>query len=90
MQVCHSGPNAEADLGKVRAPGRPIVDIIAAKPYIAQQSMLGAMEPKEVSRYWKTEFFAGSSRDYLDSFRQGALGVTTPCHSRSSSTWPGR
>ena len=78
MQVCHSGGNPAADLAAVRAVRPPIVDLITEKPYTAQQSMLDAMEPKGLHRYWKTEFLPGLSSDYLDSFRDGALEVTSP------------
>ena len=50
IQVCHSGPNAEADLAPVRALGNPIVDLVTPKPYAAVQSMLNAMEPKWLHR----------------------------------------
>jgi FAD/FMN-containing dehydrogenase len=78
IQVCHSGANAEADLAAVRALGNPIVDLITPKPYVAMQSMLNAMEPKWLHRYWKTEFLAGLSSEFLDVFRDGALQVTSP------------
>lgn len=79
LQVCHSGQNPEADLAELRAAlGEPIFDVVAAKPYVAQQSMLDAMEPKGVHRYWKTEFLPSLSSESLEAFRQGALGVTTP------------
>ncbi len=78
MQVCHSGGNAEADLAAVRALGDPIVDVITERPYAAQQSMLDAMEPKALHRYWKTEFLPGLSREFLDTFGDGALRVTSP------------
>jgi FAD/FMN-containing dehydrogenase len=78
IQVCHSGANPAADLAALRALGEPILDTITAKPYTAQQSMLDAMEPKGVHRYWKTEFVPGLSSGYLDTFLAGALKVTTP------------
>jgi FAD/FMN-containing dehydrogenase len=78
MQVCHSGGNAEADLAAVRAIGHPVVDLITERPYVGQQSMLDAMEPKALHRYWKTEFLPGLSVDFLDAFRDGALSVTSP------------
>jgi hypothetical protein len=62
IQVCHSGANADADLAPVRALGNPIVDLVTPKPYVAMQSMLNAMEPKWLHRYWKAEFFPGLSR----------------------------
>ncbi len=78
MQVCHSGPNPQADLAPIRALGQPIVDLIAEKPYTAQQSMLDAMEPKRLHRYWKTEFLPGLSSEFLDTFRDSALKATSP------------
>jgi FAD/FMN-containing dehydrogenase len=78
IQVCHSGPNAEADLAPVRALGNPIVDLVTPKPYVALQSMLNVMEPKWLHRYWKAEFLPGLSSDFLDAFRSSALRVTSP------------
>jgi FAD/FMN-containing dehydrogenase len=78
IQVCHSGANPEADLAAVRALGDPIVDLTAPMPYAALQSMLNAMEPKWLHRYWKTEFLPGLSSEFLDVFRDGALQVTSP------------
>jgi FAD/FMN-containing dehydrogenase len=78
IQVCHSGANAEADLAAVRALGDPIVDLIGPKPYVAVQSMLNAMEPKWLHRYWKAEFLPGLSSEFLDAFRSSALRVTSP------------
>ena len=78
IQVCHSGANAEADLAPVRALGNPIVDLVTPKPYTAMQSMLNAMEPKWLHRYWKAEFLPGLSSGFLDAFRSSALRVTSP------------
>ena len=78
MIVCHSGADAEADLAAVRALGDPIVNLITEKPYAAQQSMLDAMEPKGLHRYWKTEFLPGLPPEFLDTFRDGGLKVTSP------------
>jgi FAD/FMN-containing dehydrogenase len=78
IQVCHSGANAEADLAAVRALGDPIVDLVGPKPYAAVQSMLNAMEPKWLHRYWKTWFLPGLSSEFLDAFRDNALSVTSP------------
>jgi FAD/FMN-containing dehydrogenase len=78
IQVCHSGADAEADLAPVRALGNPIVDLLGPKPYVAVQSMLNAMEPKWLHRYWKAEFLPGLSSEFLDAFRGHALRVTSP------------
>ena len=78
IQVCHSGAEAEADFAAIRAIGDPIVDLVTEKPYTAQQSMLDAMEPKRLHRYWKAEYLPGLSSEFLDNFRDGALKVTSP------------
>ncbi|HEX6208161.1 MAG TPA: FAD-binding oxidoreductase [Actinomycetota bacterium] len=76
--VCYSGGNAESDLAPVRDLGDPVADLITEKPYVEQQSMVDALEPKGLSRYWKTEYLAGIDDEYLDVFREGALDVTSP------------
>jgi FAD/FMN-containing dehydrogenase len=78
MILCHSGTNADADLAPVRALGNPIVDLVGPKPYTALQSMLNALEPKWLHRYWKAEFFPGLSSGFLDAFREHALRATSP------------
>jgi FAD/FMN-containing dehydrogenase len=76
--VCHTGRDAAGDLAALRALGEPLADVIAEKPYTAQQSMLDPMEPKGPHRYWKTEFLPGLSEAYLDAFLEGALRATSP------------
>ncbi|MGI8685902.1 MAG: FAD-binding oxidoreductase [Acidimicrobiales bacterium] len=78
MVVCHSGEDAAADLVRIRALPTPIADLITEKPYVAQQSMLDATQPKGVHYYWKTEFVPGLSNEFLQAFRDGALRVTSP------------
>jgi hypothetical protein len=78
MIVCHSGANAEADLAPVRALRDPIIDLVSQRPYAAQQSMMDAMDPKGLHQYWKAEYLPGLSSEYLDTFRDGAVKVTSP------------
>lgn len=78
LLVCHSGPTAEADLAPLRALGEPIFNLIGEKPYVAQQSMLDDMEPKGLHQYWKAEFLPDLPGEYLDTFRDAALGVASP------------
>ena len=88
IQVCHSGAERRRRPGRVRALGDPIVDLVSPKPYTAMQSMLDAMEPKWLHRYWKAEFFPGLSSEFLDAFRERcaagdlaavAVGHLPPC-----------
>ena len=40
--------------------------------------MLDGMEPKGHHHYWKTEYLAGLTNEFLDTFRDSALKVTSP------------
>ncbi len=78
LLVCHSGVDAETDLAPLRALGDPIADLVTVKPYADQQSMFDGMEPKGNHYYWKTEYLAELSNEFLDTFRESALKVTSP------------
>ncbi len=78
MVVCHSGADPQRDLAPVRALGDPIVDLITEKPYLAQQSMLDATQPKGRHYYWKMEYVGGLSDGFRGTFRGAALKVTSP------------
>ena len=78
MVVCYSGSDAATDLAPIRAIGDPIVDLITEKPYVAQQSMLDATQPKGVHYYWRTEFVPELSAGFQENFRSAALKVTSP------------
>ncbi len=78
MVVCYSGADAATALAPIHALGEPIVDLITEKPYVAQQSMLDATQPKGAHYYWKTEFVPELSDEYQDTFRAAALRVTSP------------
>jgi FAD/FMN-containing dehydrogenase len=76
--VCHSGADAHADLAPLRALGDPIVDLVAERPYVEQQSLLDGSEPKGLHYYWKAEFVPRLSDGFLTAFREGAQRVTSP------------
>ena len=78
MVVCYSGADATTDLAPIRALGNPIVDLITEKPYVAQQSMLDANQPKGVHYYWKSEFLPALSEEFFERYHASALKVTSP------------
>jgi FAD/FMN-containing dehydrogenase len=78
LLVCHSGANADGDLVAVRSLSDPIADLVTERPYTDQQSLLDAMEPKGNRYYWKTEYLAGLTNEFLETFRDNALQVTSP------------
>jgi FAD/FMN-containing dehydrogenase len=78
MLICHSGPDPQADLAPLRALGDPVVDLIAERPYVEQQSLLDDTEPNGMHYYWKTEFVPELSQGFLEAYREHALGMTPP------------
>lgn len=78
MLVCHTGPHPEADLAPLRALREPVFDLIGEKPYVVQQTIFDAMEPKGLHQYWKSEFLPGLPSEYLPTFRDAALKVASP------------
>jgi FAD/FMN-containing dehydrogenase len=78
LVVCYSGDDPAAALSPIRAIGEPIANTIQPLPYTKLQSMLNAMEPKGLHRYWKTEFLPGLTGEFLQAFREGALAVSSP------------
>jgi FAD/FMN-containing dehydrogenase len=78
LLVCHTGADAESDLAPVRALGDPIADLVTEKLYADQQRMFDGMEPKGNRYYWKTEYLAGLSDEFLDTFRESASNVPSP------------
>jgi FAD/FMN-containing dehydrogenase len=56
--VCHSGQLADGEklVAPIKAFGKPVGDIIQRRPYISQQSILDATQPKGRRYYWKGEY----------------------------------
>jgi FAD/FMN-containing dehydrogenase len=76
--ACHSGADAKGDLAPVRGLGDPIADLVTEKPYADQQSMMDGNEPKGHHHYWKTEYLAEMTNEFLAIFRDSASTVTSP------------
>ena len=78
--ACHSGDPAQAleDLAPIKGLGHPIADLIVPKTYVEQQSMLDATQPKGANYYWKTEFVAELSDDFLPVFVDIGSAIESP------------
>jgi FAD/FMN-containing dehydrogenase len=59
--VCHSGPieRAEKEVARIKAFGSPVGDVVQRRPYVSQQALLDATQPKGRRYYWKSEYLAG-------------------------------
>ncbi len=56
--VCYSGRLADGEklIAPIKAFGSPVGDIIQKRPYVSQQSLLDATQPKGRRYYWKSEY----------------------------------
>jgi hypothetical protein len=82
MLLCHSGADPAADLAVVRALSDPI--LVTPKPYVAMQSMLNALEPKGLHRYWKSEFLPGVTSGFYGMAQRCTCGRLGPKTRRPS------
>jgi FAD binding domain/Berberine and berberine like len=67
MPVCYSGDLGRVDevLAPIRALGAPVFDLLAEQPYTQVQSYLDDSEPEGNHYYWKTEYLAELSDEFL-------------------------
>jgi hypothetical protein len=67
MVVCYSGDLARTSevLAPIHALGEPVVNLLGDRPYVEQQSLLDATEPKGNHYYWKTEYARSLSDELL-------------------------
>jgi hypothetical protein len=82
MVVCHSGSpeQAQADLAPIKSHGNPLADLIQVKPYVAQQSMLDATQPKGMHYYWKSEFLSELSDDLFETYNAQFVELKAPAN----------
>ena len=59
--VCYSGSLADGEklLAPIKAFGAPVGDIVQKRPYVSQQALLDATQPKGRRYYWKSEYLRG-------------------------------
>ncbi|WP_224269370.1 FAD-binding oxidoreductase [Haloprofundus salinisoli] len=80
MAVCYSGDLDDVDemFAPIRALGTPVIDQLRARPYAELQSSLDATQPKGNHYYWKTEFAAELSDEFLSTLRELAAECPIP------------
>jgi FAD/FMN-containing dehydrogenase len=78
----HTGSSqaAEADLAPLRALGNPIADLIMAKDYAVQQTLLDATMPKGNHYYWKSEFLGALSDELIDTYHAQFVDQKAPAN----------
>jgi len=80
LLACHTGDLADAEkrLAPIKAFGKPVGDILQRRPYVTQQSLLDATQPRGRRYYWKSEYLPGITGDLLAKVREHAARITSP------------
>ncbi len=80
LLACHTGDPADAEkrLAPIKAFGTPVGDILQRRPYVTQQSLLDATQPRGRRYYWKSEYLPGIASDLLAKVREHATRITSP------------
>ena len=78
--VCDTGPLEEAKkrVARIKAFRSPLGDIVQPRPYVSQQSLLDATQPKGRRYYWKSEYLPGLEPDLLAGYMAEASRVVSP------------
>jgi FAD/FMN-containing dehydrogenase len=78
--ACHTGAIGEAEkqLAPLKAFRKPLGDIIQRRPYVGQQSLLDATQPKGRRNYWKSEYLARFQPDLAATMLGHAARITSP------------
>jgi FAD/FMN-containing dehydrogenase len=80
LMICHSGSveAGEKLVAPIKAFGAPVGDIIQRRPYLTQQTLIDATQPKGRRYYWKSEYLAGLSSELLTTLLEHARRIPSP------------
>lgn len=78
--VCHSGSPAqgEAVIASLKAFGSPVGNVLQARSYVSQQTLLDATQPKGRRYYWKSEYLRGIAPDLVSRAIDHASRLVSP------------
>jgi len=78
--VCHSGDPAAGE--KLLAPLKAISgiagDVCQRRPYVTQQNLLDATQPKGRRYYWKSEYLGAITDEFLAKYREHGAKIRSP------------
>jgi FAD/FMN-containing dehydrogenase len=80
LVVCDSGPVEEGEVrvAPIKSHGAPVGDIVQRRPYVTQQSILDATQPKGRRYYWKSEYLPGFDAELLEKAAAHAERMASP------------
>jgi FAD/FMN-containing dehydrogenase len=79
--VCaYAGPVEEGEhaVKVIKEFGSPVLDMIGPIPYVGQQSLLEQSMPPGLRNYWKAEFLADLSDEFIDTWVEAYSRVVSP------------
>ena len=80
LVVCYSGAIAEGErlIARLKSFPNAVGDVIQRRPYVTQQSLLDATQPKGRRYYWKSEYLPGLEPALFDKVVRHAGAIGTP------------
>jgi FAD/FMN-containing dehydrogenase len=77
---CHTGKlrDGERLAAPLKSFGSPIGDIIQERPYLTQQSLLDATQPKGRRYYWKSEYLPDIKKDLIAKMIEHGSRIESP------------
>lgn len=78
--VCHTGSVADGErlVAPIKKFGSPVGDVVQRRPYVSQQSLLDATQPKGRRYYWKSEFLPTLEPEMIDKAIEYAGRIRSP------------
>jgi FAD/FMN-containing dehydrogenase len=80
IAVCYSGPLDEGEelVAPIKRFGRPLLDTIEPKPFVAHQQFLDAGQPFGRRYYWKSDYFDALPETADETIIAHATAITSP------------
>jgi hypothetical protein len=77
---CHTGSLEEGEkaAAPIKAFGIPVGDVLIKRPYITQQSLIDATQPKGRRYYWKSEYLPGYEPEMIAQFIECGKDLPSP------------
>ncbi|HEX2225684.1 MAG TPA: FAD-binding oxidoreductase [Candidatus Binatia bacterium] len=78
--VCHTGEVSKGEklVEPIKSFGSPVGDIIQRRPYVSQQNLLDATQPKGRRYYWKSEYLPRLQPELLGQVMRHAQKIRSP------------
>jgi len=78
--ACHTGrpEDGEKVVAPIKGFGKPVGDVLQRRPYVTQQGLLDATQPKGRRYYWKSEYLPGIEKAMLDKLLEHGSRIESP------------